>query len=222
MLRHFNSHVWEDKVCVTTTIPAKSFLLPTRQKQSGKQSPKLSAHPDGAVTPKPHLLSEALCGRKRVCTKTDRLNWQSWFSSTFFKEENRWATNGFICVWHKELYVPWACTLSPAWERAMREEVPKDTWRRVPHHAIQCKGNPNQNRTTSETDELNQDFWKLPVCKNPQETNRFVGYVKNPSYIACKWSPVQSNTWWKYGDKGAMWRKPDYASSLTMEHFHFL
>lgn len=98
----------------------------------------------------------------------------------------------------------WACTLSPAWERAMREEVPKDTWRRVPHHAVQCKGNPNQNRTTSETDGLNQDFWKLPVCKNPQETNRFAGYVKNPSYIACKWSPVQSNTWWKYGDKGAM------------------
>lgn len=105
MLRHFNSHVWKDKVCVTTTIPAKSFLLPTSQKQSGKQSPKLSAHPDGAVTPKPHLLSEALCGRKWVCTKTDRLNWQSWFSSTFFKEENRWATNGFICVWYKELYV---------------------------------------------------------------------------------------------------------------------
>lgn len=94
--------------------------------------------------------------RKGVCTNTDHFNWQSWFSFTFFKEENRWASNGFICVWYKEL----SCTLSPAWERWMREEVPKDMWRRVPHHAVLCKGNPSQNRAASETDGLNQVFCK--------------------------------------------------------------
>lgn len=66
-----------------------------------------------------------------------------------------------LSVFDTSCNAPWACALSLACERAMREEVPKDTWKRVPHHAVLCKGNPNQNRTASETDGLNQFFWKV-------------------------------------------------------------
>lgn len=152
-----------NKVCTTLSILAKSFLLPPSQKQSPKQNPNLPARPAGMVSPDLHLLLEAhLCFTKKKMGPYEVGTLQVLFLVfTYFLQGG------------KQMDYYWCC--SCLWQRATREDVPKDTQIRAPHCAVHCKGNLNQSGAAPEADGLNQHhlFRKSPMHKNPQETNRF-------------------------------------------------
>lgn len=164
MPRHFNSHVWKDKVCITLNILAKSFLLPASQKQRGKQNPKLSAYPDGAVSPKLHLLSEALCGfsEKKMGLYQDRPLELTVLLFIYFLQGRKqmgyqWV---YLC-----LIQGIVCTMGMCLEPCLgKGNEGRSSQGHMEEGTPPCTVNPKQNRTASEIDGFNQVFFENYQC----------------------------------------------------------
>lgn len=169
-----------NEVCATLSILAKSFLFPASQEQSGKQNPKLSAHPDGAVSPKLHLPPEVLWGfseKKRSLYKHRSLQLTVLVFIYFLQGRKQMGYQWvYLCLIQGVVmhHGPWALPGKGEWGK----EFPRICGEGYPTMLSSARGIPAKTEQLLRLMGWTRFSAKLSACKNPQETNRFAGYGK--------------------------------------------
>lgn len=115
MLKYFNPMSGRtNTVCTTVGIRAKSFLLPVSQKLEWEAESKLPHTPSwsGVTRATSAFRGSSWLFQEENGSVRSGTTWTA-IPGLYFKEENRWATNGFSLVRDKPLARSW----SPAWEK---------------------------------------------------------------------------------------------------------